>query len=162
MSYFSKTARNFFMILSLGKVDNISFHMNLVSQLAALVFQPGVHRNTDRRKQLIGRNMVISLYDILLDDIFLKTGSNFFTIHSLPKVDNISFHLNLVSQLAALVCTIGVHGNIGNSKQSFIAIYRQEHAWEDHLRCYISPKRLEIFFIILSLRQEDNIFFTWT
>ena len=145
MSYFSKTARNFFMILSLGKVDNISFYMNLVSQLAALVFQPGVHRNKDRRKQLIGRNLVICLYDILSGDIFTKTARNFFTIHSLPKVDNISFHLNLVSQLAALVCTIGVHGNIGNSKQSFIAIYRQEHAWEDYLRCYISPKRLEIF-----------------
>ena len=78
MLYFSKTARNFFMILSLGKVDNISFHMNLVSQLAALVCQPGVHRNKDRRKQLIGRNLVISLCDILLGDIFLKNGSKFF------------------------------------------------------------------------------------
>ena len=145
MLYFSKTARNFFMILSVSKVDNISFHMNLVSQLAALVCQSGVHRNKERRKHLIGRNLVISLYDILLDDIFLKNGSKFFIIYFLPKVDNISFHLNLVSQLAALVCTIGVHGNIGNSKQSFIAIYRQEHAWEDYLRCYISPKRLEIF-----------------
>ena len=145
MLYFSKTARNFFMILSLGKVDNISFHMHIVSQLAALVCQPGVHRNKKRRKHLIGRNLVISLYDILLDDIFLKNGSNFFTIYFLPKVDNISFHLNLVSQLAALVCSIGVHGNIGNSKQSFIAIYRQVHASEDYLRCYISPKRLEIF-----------------
>ena len=79
MVYFSKTARNFIMILSLGKVevDNISFHMNLVSQLAALVCQLGVHRNKDKRKQLIGRNLVISLYDILLDDIFLKNGSNF-------------------------------------------------------------------------------------
>ena len=145
MLYFSKTARNFFMILSVGKEDNISFHMNIVSQLAALVCQSGVHRNKDRNKHLIGRNLVISLYDILLDDIFLKNGSKFFTIYFQPKVDNISFHLNLVSQLAALVCSIGVHGNIGNSKQSFIAIYRQEHAWEDYLRCYISPKRLEIF-----------------
>ena len=76
--YFSKTARNFFMILSRGKVDNISFHINLVSQLAALVCQPGIHRNKERRKQLIGRNLVISLYDILLDDIFLKNGSKFF------------------------------------------------------------------------------------
>ena len=116
------------MILSRGKVDNISVHVNLVSQLAALVCQPGIPRNKDKGKQLIGRNLVISLYDILLYDIFLKNGSKFFTIHSLPKVDNISFHLNLVSQLAALVCTIGVHGNIGNSKHSFIAIYRQEHA----------------------------------
>ena len=78
MLYFSKTARNFFMILSLGKVNNISFHMNLVSQLAALIGQPSVHRNKDRRKQLIGRNLVICLYDILLDDIFLKDGSKFF------------------------------------------------------------------------------------
>ena len=145
MLYFSKTARNFLMILSLGKEDNISFHINLVSQLAPLVFQSGVHRNKERIKHLIGRNLVISLYDILLDDIFLENGSKFFTIYFLPKVDNISFHLNLVSQLAALVCTIGVHGNIGNSKQSFIAIYRQVHASEDYLRCYISPKRLEIF-----------------
>ena len=64
---------------------------------------------------------------------FSKTARNVFTIYSLPKDDNISFHLTLVSQLAALVCTIGVHGNIGNSKQSFIAIYTQEHAWEDYL-----------------------------
>ena len=76
---------------------------------------------------------------------FSKTARNFFTIYFLPKVDNTSFHLNLVSQMAALVCSIGVHGNIGNSKQSFIAIYRQVHASEDYLRCYISPKRLEIF-----------------
>ena len=144
MLYFSKTARNFFMILSLGKVDNISFYINLVSQLAALVCQPGVHRNKDRRKQSIWRNLVISLYDILLDDIFLKNG-HFFTMHSLPKVDTISFHLNLVSQLAALVCTIGVHGNIGNNTQSSMATYSQEHALEDYLRWYISPKRLVIF-----------------
>ena len=72
MSYFAKTARNIFMILSLGKVDNISFHMNLVSQLAALVCQPGVLRKKDRRKQLI------CLYDIILDDIFLKNGSKIF------------------------------------------------------------------------------------
>ena len=90
---------------------------------------------------------------------FSKTARNFFTIYFLPKVDNISFHLNLVSQLAALVCTIGVHGNIGNSKQSFMAIYRQVHASEDYLRCYISPKRLENFFIILSLCQVNKISF---
>ena len=146
MLHFSKTARNLFIILSLRQVNNISFHLNLVSYLAAPVCQPCVHRNIDWRKQLIGRNLVISLYDILLDDIFLENGSKiFYTIHSLPKVDNISFHLNLVSQLAALVCTIGVHGTIGNSKQSFIAIYRQVHASENYRRCYISPKRLEIF-----------------
>ena len=145
MLYFSKKARNVFMILFRGKVDNIFFHINLVSQLAALVCQPGDHRKKERKKQVIGRNLVISLYDILLDDIFINNGSKFFTIHSLPKVDDIFFHLNLVSQLAALVCTIGVHGNIGNSKQSFIAICTQEHAWYDYLRCYISAKLLAIF-----------------
>ena len=66
------------MILSLGKVDNISFHINLVSHLAALVCQPGVHRNKDRRKQLKGRNLVISLYYIILDDIFIKNGAKCF------------------------------------------------------------------------------------
>ena len=91
---------------------------------------------------------------------FSKTARIFFIIFSLRQVNNISFHLNLVSQLAALVCTIGVHGNIGNSKQSFIAIYRQVHASEDYLRCYISLKRLEIFFfMILSLGKVDNISF---
>ena len=36
-----------FIIIYLCQVDNIHLHMNLFSQLAALVFQPGVHRNTD-------------------------------------------------------------------------------------------------------------------
>ena len=113
------------MILSVGKVDNIFFHMNLVSQLAALVCQPGVHRNKERRKQLIGRNLVISLYDILLDDIYLKNGSKFFTIYSLPKIDNISFHLNLVSQLTALVCQLSVHRNI-KKKSGDLATFWQK------------------------------------
>ena len=79
MLYFSETARNFFMILSVGKVDNISFHMNLVSQLAALVCQPGVHRNNDRRKQLIGRHFGKSFQEMtILDVIFLENGSKFF------------------------------------------------------------------------------------
>ena len=104
------------MILSVGKEDNISFHMNIVSQLAALVCQSGVHRNKDRSKHLIGRNLVISLYDILLDDIFLINGSKFVTIYFQRKVDNISFHLNLVSQLAALVCRPGVHSNKDRGK----------------------------------------------
>ena len=61
---------------------------------------------------------------------FSNTARIFFTIHSMPKVDSISFHLNLVNQLAALVCTIGVHGNIGNSKQSFIALYIDKNMHE--------------------------------
>ena len=140
MLYFSKTARNFFMILSLGKVDNISFNMNLVSQLAALVCQPGVHRNKDKRKQLIWRNLCISLYVILLDDIFLKNGSKL----SLRQEDHIFFYMILVSQFAALVCQPGVHRNIKN-KSGDLAKFWQKLPGHDYLRCYISPKRLEIF-----------------
>ena len=77
-------------------------------------------------------------------------------MHSLPKVDNMSFHLNIISQLAALVCTIGVHGNIGNRKQSFMAIYSQEHAWEGYLPLFQFYKKLVIFSWLL-LCQEDNI-----
>ena len=119
MIYFSKTARNFFTILSLRKVNNISFHMKLVSQLAALIWKPGVHRNTDRKNQVMCRNLGKSLHDmIILDVIFLQNGSNFYMILSLGNVDNISFHINLVSQLAALVCQPGVHRNKDRRKQS--------------------------------------------
>ena len=78
MIYFSKTARNFFTIYSLPKIDNISFRLNLVSQLAALVCQLSVHRNNDRRKQLIGRHFGKSFQDMtILDVIYLQNGSKF-------------------------------------------------------------------------------------
>ena len=110
MLYFSKTARNFFIIRSLRKGNNSSLHMNLVSQLAALVCQPGVHRNIDKKNQVIWRHFSKSFQDMtILDVIFSKMAQNFFMILSVGKVDNISFHLNLVSQLAALVCQPGVH-----------------------------------------------------
>ena len=119
MFHFSKTARIFFMILSLGKVDNICFHTNLVSQLAALACQPGVHRNKDRIKQVIWQKSGEKLiwHNYIRCYISKTNARNIFIIIFLPKVENISFHLKLVSQLAALFCTIGVHGNFGNSKQ---------------------------------------------
>ena len=49
MLHFSKTAIYFFMILFLRQVNKNSFLMNLVSQLAALVCQPGVHRNINKK-----------------------------------------------------------------------------------------------------------------
>ena len=79
MLHFSKTARNFFIILSLRQVNNISFHMNLVSQLAALVCQPGVYRNLDKKNQVIWRHFGKSFQDMtILDVIFLQNGSKFF------------------------------------------------------------------------------------
>ena len=117
MLHFSKTARNFFIILSLRKVNNISLHMNLVSQLAALVCQPGVHRNIENKSgdlatfwQSFQDMTILKLY-------FSNMARNFFMILSLGKVDNISFHMNLVSQLAALVCQPGVHRNKDRRKQ---------------------------------------------
>ena len=56
MLYFSKTARNFFTILSLNIVDIVPFQMSLDSHLAALVWQSGVHTNVARNKDVIWRN----------------------------------------------------------------------------------------------------------
>ena len=78
MLHFSKTARNFFIILSLRQVNNISLHMNLVSQLAALVCQPGVHRNIENKSgDLATFWQKLPGHDIL-DVIFLQNGSKFF------------------------------------------------------------------------------------
>ena len=84
MLYFSKTARNFLTILTLHKVDNISFQMSLGSHLAALVWQTGVHRNVARNKDVIWRNLLRSWHDITkFDVIFFKNGSRFRHITSL-------------------------------------------------------------------------------
>ena len=78
MLYFSKTARNFFTILSLNIVDNIPFQMSLSSHLAALVWQTGVHTNVARNKEVIWRNLVGSWHDITNFDVILfKNGSKF-------------------------------------------------------------------------------------
>ena len=79
MLYFSKTAQNFFTILSLNIVDNIPFQMSLGSHLAALVWQTGVHTNVARNKDVIWRNLVRSWHDTTkFDVIFFKNGSKFF------------------------------------------------------------------------------------
>ena len=51
IQYILKTARNFWAILRPGIEENISFHLNLVSQLDALVGEAGIPRNFDKRKQ---------------------------------------------------------------------------------------------------------------
>ena len=118
MLHFSKTARNFFMILSLRKVNNISLHMNLVSQLAALVCQPGVHRNIENKSgDLATFWQKLPGHDYLRCYISPKRLKIFLMILFLGKVDNISFHMNLVSHLAALVCQPGVHRNKDRRKQ---------------------------------------------
>ena len=79
MLYFSKTARNLFIILSLHKVDNISFQMSLSSHLAALVWQTGVHTHIARSKEVIWRDLVRWGHDTTyFDVIFLKNGSKLF------------------------------------------------------------------------------------
>ena len=78
MLYYSKTARNFFTILSLSIVDNIPFQMSLGSHLAALVWQTGVHTNVARNKEVIWRNLVGSWHDTTNFDVILfKNGSKF-------------------------------------------------------------------------------------
>ena len=117
MFYFSKTARNFSIILSLRQVSNMSFHQNLVSQLAALVCQPGVHRNKDKN-QVIWRNFGKSFQDMtILDVIFLQNGYKFLHDTFSRQSRQYFFHMNLVSQLAALVCQPGIHRNRERRKQ---------------------------------------------
>ena len=107
MLYFSKTARNFFTILSLNIVDIIPFQMSLSSHLAALVWQTGVHTNVARNKDVIWRNLVRSWHDTTkFDVIFFKNGS----------VDIVPFQMSLDSHLAALVWQSGVHTNVARNK----------------------------------------------
>ena len=118
MLYFSKTARNFLTILTLHKVDNISFQMSLGSHLAALVWQTGVHTNVARNKEVIWRNLAkADMTQLSLMLYFSKTARNFFTILSLNIVDNIPFQMSLGSHLAALVWQTGVHTNVARNKE---------------------------------------------
>ena len=99
MLYFLKTARNFFIILFLHKVDNISFQISLGSYLAALVWQTGVHRNVATGKEVKLLNLIRSSYDTtIFDVIILKIGSYFFPNTFLHEVDDISFLMSLGSQ----------------------------------------------------------------
>ena len=146
MLHFWKSARNFFIMFSPHQVDSISFHMNLVNQLAALACQSCIYRNKDRIKRPIGQNLGKSLHDMTSLDVILlkKRLKMFFMIFSLGKVDNISFHINLVSQLAPLVCQPDVHRNKDRRKQLIgrnlvISLYNMSI-----FRWHISQKRIEI------------------
>ena len=143
MLFFSKTARNYFIILSLHKVDNISFQMSLGSQLAALVWQTGVDRHIARSKEVIWRDLVRSWLSLML--YFSKTARNFFKILCLHKVDKISFQMSLGSQLAALIWQTDVHRNIATGKEVILRNrIRSSHYTTIYLWCYISQKRLVI------------------
>ena len=157
MLYFSKTALNFFTILSLNIVDTISFQMSLGSHLAALVWQTGVHTNVARNKDVIWRNLVRSWHDTTkFDVIFSKTARNFFTILSLNIVDNIPFQMSLGSHLAALVWQTGVHTNVARNKD---VIWRNlVRSWHDTTKFdVIFFKTARNFFTILSLNIVENI-----
>ena len=76
--YFLKTARNILAILRPGIEKNISFHLNLVSQLHALVGEAGIPRNFDKSKQ---QYMAIYVYQLTRHAYvvqFHKNGSKFF------------------------------------------------------------------------------------
>ena len=86
MLYFSKTARNFLTILTLHKVDNISFQMSLGSHLAALVWQTGVHTNVARNKDVIWRDLLRSWHDTTkFDVIFFKKKPGLFPQKTEPR-----------------------------------------------------------------------------
>ena len=121
MLYFSKTARNFFTILSLNIVDNIPFQMSLGSHLAALVWQTGVHTNVARNKEVIWRNLVGSWHDTTKSDvIFFKNGSKF--SHNTYPAQSRQYFLSkeLGSHLAALVWQTGVHTNVAIGKETIL------------------------------------------
>ena len=146
MLHFSKTARNFFMILFLRQVNNISFHVNLVSQLAALVCQPGVHRNIENKSGDLATFLAKASRTWLSYMLyFSKTARNFFMILSLGKVNNISFHMNLVSQLAALIGQPGVHRNIDKKNQVI---------WRHFIKIFQDMTILDVIFL-----QNGSTFF---
>ena len=130
MLYFSKTARNFFTMLSLNIVDNIPFQMSLGSHLAALVWQTGVHTNVARNRDVIWRNLSLMLY-------FSKTARNFFTILSLNIVDNNPFQMSLGSHLAALVWQTGVHTNVARNKDVI---------WRNLVRSWHDTTKFDVIF----------------
>ena len=139
MLYFSKTARNFFTILSLNIVNNIPFQMSLDSHLAALVWQTGVHTNVARNKDVIWRNLVRSWHDTTkFDVIFLsKTARNFFTILSLNIVDIIPFQMSRDSHLSALVWQSGVHTNVARNKDVI---------WRNLVRSWHDTTKFDVIF----------------
>ena len=76
---------------------------------------------------------------------FLKTARNFLAILRPGIEENISFHLNLVSQLDALVGEAGIPRNFDKRKQPYMAIYGYQFTWHAYVWSRISQKRLAIF-----------------
>ena len=145
-SNFSKTARNFWTILRLLLEKNISLHINLVSQLDALVGEAGSPTNIDKSKQPHMRYMAISFHDMPMFEVkFLKNGSIFFTILRLLLDENIAFHIDQVSQLDSLVGEVGILRNIGKRIQPYMAIYGHQLTSHAYGCSRISQKRLEFF-----------------
>ena len=76
---------------------------------------------------------------------FLKNGSTFFNYTSFILEENLSFHINLVSQLDAIVGEAGIPRNIDERKHPYMAIYGHQLTCHAYVSSQISQKRLEIF-----------------
>ena len=76
---------------------------------------------------------------------FLKTARNFWAILRPEIEENISFLLNLVNQLDALVGEAGIPRNFDKRKQPYMAIYVYQLTRHAYVCSPISQKRLEIF-----------------
>ena len=76
---------------------------------------------------------------------FLKTARNFWAILRPEIEENISFYLNLVSQLDALVGEAGIPRNLDKRKQPYMAIYGYQFTWHAYVWSRTSQKRLEMF-----------------
>ena len=75
---------------------------------------------------------------------FLKVAQKFLALLCPGIEENISFHLNLVSQLDALV-EAGIPKNIDKRKQPYMAIYGHQLTGHAYVWSRISQKRLEFF-----------------
>ena len=106
---FSKTARYFSKILHHIIEKNSSFHMNLVSRLAAAICAFGNHINFDIAKQ---SDTVISQNTqkiwLPCKTHYARTARYLWLILREQMEENITFQMNLVSHLAAADCTYGV------------------------------------------------------
>ena len=144
-SNYSKTARNFLTIFRVLLEENISFHINLVSQLDALVCETGVCRNSKMRKHPKTKyGQPLSWHNSIRINIFKKTTRNFLARFRPGLEENISFHLNLVSQLDAPVGEADSPRNFDKRKQPYMAIYVYQLTWHAYVWNRIYQKRLDI------------------
>ena len=68
--------------------------------------------------------------------------------------ENISYDMNLVSQLDTLVCEIGVQRSIDTKKLPFATKYGQHFTWNDYIRRKFL-KKLVNFVKYLSLNRRQ-------